>query len=144
MSLKETLMSRVTVGLAPASFVAGGGFGLNAVKNAKTSLSFSGGGDYDHENFSAIERASGEMNFGDAFSYKASAVTTVTQDFTFFPNLTYTGNYRMTFDLAVVTAIKKWLAWHVTATDRYLSNPVFGRKPNDLLLSTGLRLTFAR
>ena len=40
--------------------------------------------------------------------------------------------------------LKKWLAWHVTASDRFLSNPLPGRQRNDLLLSTGLRLSFAK
>ena len=61
-----------------------------------------------------------------------------------FPNLTYTGEYRMNFDLSGVTVIKRWLGWHVTASDRYLSNPVFGRQRNDLILSTGFRLSFAK
>jgi hypothetical protein len=43
-----------------------------------------------------------------------------------------------------VTAIKRWLAWQVTASDRYLSNPLLGRQRNDLLLSTGFRLSFAK
>jgi hypothetical protein len=61
-----------------------------------------------------------------------------------FPNLTDTGEYRVNFDLGAVTTIKKWLGWQVTASDRFLSNPLFGRQRNDLLLSTGLRLSFAR
>jgi len=126
-------------------FVAGGGFGLNAFKNPKTSLSVTGGGDYERENFTAaIVRDSGEANFGDTFSYKATAATTITQDFLFFPNLSYTGQYRFNFDFAVVTAVRKWLGFHITASDRYLSNPVLGRLRNDVLLSTGFRLTFAR
>jgi small nuclear ribonucleoprotein (snRNP)-like protein len=126
-------------------FVAGGGFGVNAIKHAKTTLALSGGVDYERENFSnSISRNSGEINFGDVFTYKASASTNITQDFTIFPNLTYGGEYRMDFDVSAVTAIKKWLGWHVTATDRFLSNPVLGRLRNDVLLSTGLRLTFAK
>jgi len=50
----------------------------------------------------------------------------------------------MVFDLSTVTAVKRWLGWHVTASDRLVSNPVQGRQRNDLLLSTGFRLTFAR
>jgi hypothetical protein len=42
-----------------------------------------------------------------------------------------------------VTAIKKWLGWHISFTDNYLSNPVLGRLPNDLILSTGFQLAFA-
>ena len=50
----------------------------------------------------------------------------------------------MNFDLSAVTLIKKWLGWRLAASDRYLSDPVLGRLRNDVLLSTGLRLTFAQ
>ena len=126
-------------------FVAGGGFGVNALKTDRANLSVTGGGDYERENFTNnLNRNSGEANFGDDFLYKFSAATSVTQAFRFFPNVTYTGEYRSTFDLSAVTALKKWLGFHVTASDRFVSNPVFGRQRNDLILSTGLRLTFAK
>jgi hypothetical protein len=32
----------------------------------------------------------------------------------------------------------------LTISDRYLSNPLPGKKTNDILLTTGLRLTFAK
>ncbi|HUA61680.1 MAG TPA: DUF481 domain-containing protein [Verrucomicrobiae bacterium] len=126
-------------------FVAGGGFGVNAVKGKKTSLSLTGGGDYERENFTNIlHRNSGEVYFSDNFNYKATAATTITETFQMFPNLTYTGQYRFNFNLSAVTAIKKWLGWHLTFTDNYLSDPVPGRLRNDVLLATGLRLTFAQ
>jgi len=126
-------------------FVLGEGFGVIAVKNKKTNLSFTGGGDYSRENFTNnLHRNSGEVNFGDDLLYKFSDVTSLTQSFRIFPNLTYGGDYRVNFDLSGVTAIRKWLAWHVTASDRFLSNPVLGRLRNDVLLSTGFRLSFAR
>jgi Protein of unknown function, DUF481 len=126
-------------------FVAGGGFGVKALKTEKANLSFLGGGDYSRENFTNnLHRNSGEANFGDDFLYKLSAATNLTQSSRFFPNLTYTGEYRADFDIAGVTTIRKWLAWHLTASDRFLSNPVFGRQRNDLILSTGFRLSFSR
>jgi hypothetical protein len=126
-------------------FVAGGGFGVKAAKFEKGLLTFSGGGDYSHESFTNnLSRNSGEANFGDDFVYKISGASNLTQAFRLFPNLTRTGEYRMNFDLGTVTTIKKWLGWHLTASDRFLSNPVFGRQRNDLVLSTGLRLSFAK
>ena len=70
--------------------------------------------------------------------------TSLTQSFRIFPNLSRTGEYRVNFDLGTVTTIKKWLGWQVTVSDRFLSNPVQGRQRNDLLLSTGFRVSFAR
>jgi hypothetical protein len=64
--------------------------------------------------------------------------------FPMFPNMSNPGEYRVNFDLGAVTALNKWLGWQVSASDRYLSNPLFGRQRNDLLISTGLRLSFAK
>jgi hypothetical protein len=50
----------------------------------------------------------------------------------------------MAFDIDISSAIRKWLSWHVTGSDRFLSNPVPGTLRNDVLLSTGFRVTFAR
>jgi putative salt-induced outer membrane protein YdiY len=124
--------------------VFGGGVGWLAVKTGKTNLGVQAGADYEHEAFMRdVTRNSAEFNFGDDLLYKASAVTSITQSFRMFANLTDTGEYRVNFDLSGVTAIKRWLGWHVTFSDRFLSNPVFGRLRNDLLLSTGLRVTVA-
>lgn len=126
-------------------FVVGGGAGFNAVKRDRTTLSFAAGGDYEHESFmQGLNRNSAEANFGDELVHKFTSTTNVTQSFRFFSNLSQTGEYRINFDLGAVTALKKWLGWHVTASDRFLSNPVFGRQRNDLLISTGLRLSFQR
>jgi hypothetical protein len=48
------------------------------------------------------------------------------------------------FDLGVATKIKKWLSWTLALSDRYLSDPVPGRKPNDWLYTTGIGIAFAR
>jgi hypothetical protein len=126
-------------------FVAGLGFGVNAIKNPKTNLSFGGGVDYSRENFTNhLHRNSAEANFGNDFVHHFSSVTNLTQASRMFVNLSDTGNYRLNFDLGGVTALKKWLGWHVTASDRFLSNPVFGRQRNDLIVSTGFRVSFAR
>lgn len=126
-------------------FVLGGGFGVNAIKNPRTTLSFTGAANYSRENFTeGIHRNSAEGNFGNDFSYKVTSITSLTQSFRIFPNLTNQGEYRVNFDLGAVTALKKWLGWQVSASNRYLSNPVLGRQRNDLLLSTGLRVSFAK
>jgi hypothetical protein len=126
-------------------FVAGGGLGYNAIKNPRTTFALVGAFNYERENFfNGLNRNSAEANFGDDLSHKLNDRTSITQTFRFFANLTDTGAYRANLDLGIVTAINKWLGWQVSASDRYISNPVFGRQRNDLLLSTGLRVTFAK
>jgi hypothetical protein len=126
-------------------FVLGGGVGINAIKGERTTLAFSTGGDYNRENFNqALDRNSGEINFGDIFTHKFTGAMSLTQSFRYFVNLSEGGEYRVNFDTSAVTTLRKWLGWHVTASDRFLSNPVLGRQRNDMLLSTGFRLTFAQ
>ena len=124
--------------------VFGAGAGFNALKSKRATLSFQGGADYEHEAFMAnIARNSAEVSAGDNFTYKLAANTSVTQSFFIYPNMSYTGQYRFILNFSAVTAIKKWLGWHISLTDTYLSDPVLGRLPNDLILSTGFQLAFA-
>ena len=126
-------------------FVAGGGVGVHAIRSDSVHLSLLGSGDYSHESFTrGLSRNSAEAMVGDDLVWKPAGATTVTQALRVFPNLSRGGEYRINFDLSAVTAVKKWLGWHVTASDRFLSDPVFGRQRNDILLSTGFRLSFAR
>jgi hypothetical protein len=127
-------------------FVLGGGAGYSVIKRGdNVRLDVLGGADYNHENFgSGLTRNFAEANMGDDLLYKISGITTLNQSFRFFANLTDTGEYRINFDLSTATTLKKWLSWQVTASSRFLSNPLPGRQRNDLLLSTGFRFTFAR
>jgi len=122
--------------------VLGGGFGFNAVKGDRSQLDVVGGLDYDRAKFSTpLTRNSAEGYFGDDWSYKISSLQ---QSFRIFPNFTSGGEYRMNFDLGAVTRLKRWLSWQLTASDRFISDPVGGRKKNDVLLTTGFRVSFAR
>jgi len=124
--------------------VLGGGLGYSLVKNERTEFQLFGGGSYNHENFSdGIKRNSGEILVGEDLSLKLSDRVLFRERLQFFPNLTNTGEYRITFDSSLNTKLTKWLSWQVTASNRYLSNPVPGSKNNDLLLTTGIGVSFA-
>src|ERR1035441_4166482 len=126
-------------------FVAGGGAGVRAVKSERTQLDFDAGIDYQREDFlNGLNRNSAESSCGYNLLYKLSKATPVTQAMRLFTNLSDTGSSRLNFDFGANTVLKKWLGWHVTASDRFISNPVQGRQRNDLLISTGFRLSFAR
>ena len=58
-----------------------------------------------------------------------------------FSNLSDPGEYRVTFDSTVTTRLNDWLNWQTTVSDRYLSNPQAGKRSNDLLFTTGIRIT---
>ncbi len=126
-------------------FVVGGGAGFHAVKNERTVLDLLAGADYSRSNFTGnILRNAAEAYWGDDLAYKVSGVTSLTQSFRMFNNLSSTGDYRVNFDAGTVTTIKRRFSWQVTASDRLLSNPVFGRQRNEFLLTTGLRINFAQ
>jgi len=48
--------------------------------------------------------------------------------------------YRVNFDTSLAMDITKRIAWQLTLSDRYLSDPPSGFKQNDLILTTGLRV----
>jgi putative salt-induced outer membrane protein YdiY len=131
--------------------VIGGGLGYHVIKTVNTQFDVFGGGAFQQEYFSAIPptvpaltRKSGEIVVGESLNTKLNGRTTLAETFSLYPNISDTGNYRFTFDLTAATKLKSWLSWQVTFSDRYLSNPQPSLKTNDLLLSTGLRLTFGK
>jgi len=126
-------------------FVPAGGVGYHAIATMPTKLDFRVGAAANREFFSTgLNRTSAELLLGEDLTHKFTSTTTVEQRFVFFPNLSDAGSYRANFDVTAVTAIRKWFSWQFTVSDRYLSNPVPGRKKNDVLFSTGLRVTFAK
>jgi len=126
-------------------FLGGGGLGYRLIKNERTMLSAFGGGNLNKEFFSDnTRRSSGEILIGEELTHKFNSITAITHKFVIFPNISETGAYRMNFDLGAVTKLKNWLSWQITLSDRFLSNPVPGARKNDVLATTGIRLTFAR
>jgi putative salt-induced outer membrane protein len=119
------------------------GVGVHAIKKDTTNLDLLAGINYTKESYStSVDRNLGGLTLGDVYMHKFGKSTTLNQDFYIYPDLTDTGNYRMAFDLAVVTQIHKWLGWQTTASDRYLSNPIPGTRSNDLILTTGINVAF--
>jgi len=140
-----------------------GGFGLHAIQNDRTSLNVLGGVNYTHETYSngpelpptppsttptGIFTSYGVTNryvaltLGEELNQKLGKSTVVTQNLYFYPDLQQTGEYRGVFNLGTVTKLSKWLGWQNQFGDIYVSNPPIGAKKNDIILTTGLNLTF--
>jgi len=123
--------------------VGGGGLGFHAFKNDKGFIDLAGGGDYSHSSYSTPSTTNlAEVYGGDDLGYKLGKGTSFTQAFRIF-GAPSDSSYRMNFDVGASTVLRKWLSWQITGSDRYLSNPAVGRKSNDILLTTGFRVTFA-
>jgi len=125
--------------------VLGGGLGYHVVKTNRTAFDAYGGGAYDQAFYSTpLTVRSGEIIAGESFSYVVSSRTSFDERFDFFPNLSEAGAYRFLLNLGATTNLNSWLAWQMTFSDGYVSNPPPLIKKNDLLLSTGVRLTFGK
>jgi putative salt-induced outer membrane protein YdiY len=125
--------------------VLGGGAGYHAVKTKRTVFDLSAGGAYDQAFYSTgVNIRSGEIVAGEQLSYQISSRSSFSEQLQFFPNLSHTGQYRGNFDSSITTRLNSWLNWQFTFQDRYVSNPIPGIKNNDLLLSTGIRLTYGK
>jgi putative salt-induced outer membrane protein YdiY len=132
--------------------VLGGGLGYHVIKTKNTVFDVFGGGGYEQEYFSpnppteptSLTRKTGEVVLGEELNTKVNNRTTFSEKFSLFPNVSNGGEYRLQFDATSATRLKGWLSWQATYSDRYLSDPLPGLKKNDVLLSTGLRLTFGK
>ena len=122
--------------------VFGGGLGFHVIKREATTLDLLAGANYTHESYDAFSRNLAAITVGDEFMHKLYKSTVLTQALYFYPDLSNTGEYRGTFNFGTVTKISKWLGWQNSFSDIYVSNPPTGKKQNDILLTTGLNVSF--
>lgn len=120
----------------------GGGLGFHAIKSDSTTLDFLGGLNYTHESYTVFSRNFAALTIGEDLTHKIGKSTVLTQDLNFFPELNNTGEYRATFDFGTVTKLTHRLGWQNTFSDIYVTNPPAGKRQNDLVLTTGLNISF--
>jgi len=123
--------------------VYGGGLGVALKRTPRTRFDVFGGASFNQENFTVDPtRRSAEGLAGEEFSHQLSGRLSFNERLIFYSNLSQPGEYRVTFDSSLRGKLNSWLGWHFTVSDRYVSRPATNAKKNDLLLTTGLRLTF--
>jgi len=135
----------------------GGGFGYHVIKTANTLFDVFGGITYERDAFGAYALAgppivlvpSSDTNsaaavVGEEFDAQLNKRTKFAERYSVYPNLTHTGDFRSQFDASLVTQFKAWLSWQFTFSDSYINFPPPGLRSNDLLLSTGLRVTWGK
>jgi putative salt-induced outer membrane protein YdiY len=126
-------------------FAPSGGLGYHLWKGERGYVDLRGGVSMNREFFTGgVNRTSAEALFAQEALYRLSERSLLRQKLSLYPNLSDTGDYRANLDLSAETALWRWLGWHFTVSDRLLSNPIPGRKRNDFVFTTGLRLTFAK
>ncbi len=124
--------------------VLGGGLGYHAIKTDTTMLDFLAGLNYTRENYSTFSRNFPAASLAEELAHKLRGNTALTQRLSFYPDLKNTGEYRARFDVGTVTKISKWLGWQNAFGDIYVTNPPAGKKKNDIILTTGLNVSFVR
>jgi len=125
--------------------VLGGGLGLHFVRHENFRLDLTFGNNYNREYFSTRQRRRfAEAVFGQEADYRPNEHFTIKSRLLIVPNLTETGHYRVISETSAVTSLNKYLGWQVTLAERYTSLHLPGVKPNDLLLTTGIRVAFSR
>jgi putative salt-induced outer membrane protein YdiY len=122
--------------------VPGAGLGVHVMKTSAITLDLLVGANYTRENYTTFTRNSAAASFGEELTHKVHGSTVITQSFNFYPILSNGGEYRGTFNFGTVTNISKWLGWQNAFSDIYVSNPPVGKKKNDVLLTTGLNISF--
>jgi len=123
-------------------WVLGGGLGYHAIRSERTRLDLLGGLAMNREYFDGFDndRTSLEGQVGQTLDHQFSSRVSLKEQLFVFPNLSDGGEYRINFDTSLVTDVTKRIGWHITLSDRYLSNPPPGFRQNDLLLTTGVKL----
>jgi putative salt-induced outer membrane protein YdiY len=125
--------------------ILGGGLGYHAINTKTTSLDLLAGLAYTRENYdNGVNNNFISLSFGEQFSKALSSNTTFTQKAFILPYLNSIGDYRATFDAGLATKISRLLTWQVNFSDRYVTNPQPTFKKNDLLLTTGIGITFGK
>jgi putative salt-induced outer membrane protein len=123
-------------------FVPGGGFGWKVWRRGRSFFDIQGGASLNREFFSTgVTRTSGEALVGEELSYELTDRIRLLEKIVVYPNLTSRGDFRVVFDATISTRLNRWFSWQITLGDRYISNPAPGRQRNDVLLTTGVRLT---
>jgi putative salt-induced outer membrane protein YdiY len=126
-------------------FAPAGGVGYHAIKKPNTIFDLSLGASLDKEFFTGgVNHSYAEILLGEEFTHRFTKTISMHENLLVFPNVSAVGNYRINFDISAAAAIKKWMAFQISASDRYLSDPLPGRKTNDILFTTGLHFTFAK
>jgi len=130
-----------------------GGLGWHVINTPATTFDLLGGFNYTHESYGATPTAPLEptvtrnlagITAGEELVHKFNGVTTLTENFYFYPDLSDLSQYRFALDANAVTKINKWFGWTVSVSDRYVTNPpIANTKSNDVILATGLNIAFS-
>lgn len=124
--------------------ILGSGFGHHLLHKQRQSMDILGGFAYTRESYdhqSTRDLSTGTL--GENYQWKLTTATQVDEKATFDSYLNDPGTYHAAFDIGLSTRFVRMFTWQTKLSERYVSNPLAGFKNNDLVLTTGIGLTFA-
>jgi putative salt-induced outer membrane protein YdiY len=128
--------------------VFGAGLGWHLDKTDDVQLNLFAGISYAREDFSIRPRPGSLIRKGVEPVLGEDASVTVREGGSFTEQvavyLSRSGERRVTADASLTLPLKGALNFRISLSERYLSNPLPGVKRNDLLLTSGLSVTFGR
>jgi len=130
--------------------IVGGGGGLHVIKAPKQTFDVAAGIVWTHENYSASEFATSTVNsfpaldISEQYMRKFGANSILTEQFAIYPDLSNLGQYQFVLGSSFSTKVAKMLTWATTFSDNFTSFPPAGTLDNDVVLTTGLGISFAR
>ncbi len=125
--------------------ILGGGLGFHVINTKRTSFDLLGGGAYTRESYSTgVKNDFASISLGETFTTQLTKSTAFTEKAFILPYLNSLGNDRATFDAGIATKLSRLLTWQLNLSDRYVTNPLPTFKKNDLLLTTGIGVTFGK
>ncbi len=137
--------------------VTGGGFGWHAIVRPREPLDLMGGVVWTHEHYNPIPASATEptavpaeinsfaaLELGEQFTRKFGGSSSFTEEAQFYPDLNQLGQYRVNVNATLDTHINRILSWQTTVNEVDVTNPPTGTKDNDIVLTTGLGISFAR
>ncbi len=137
--------------------ITGGGFGYHVSESPKAQIDLTGGLVWTHEHYSSIPVSATEptavpteinnflaLDIGEQYTQKLGAKSSFTEEGTFDPDMNQLGQYRVNVNATLDTHVSKIFGWQTTLNDIDVTNPPPGTRDNDIILTTGLSLSFDR
>jgi putative salt-induced outer membrane protein YdiY len=125
--------------------VMGSGLGWHAVQRKTFRMDLLSGGNFNREKFSTgYKRNYLEAMLDEDATYHPNDHFSLRTHIMVVPNLTLPGRFRSVVESTAVMGITKTIGYQVTLTDRYTSLNRPGVKPNDMVVTTGFHVAFAK
>ena len=125
--------------------IVGGGGGWHALKSSRQSLDVLGGVVWTHESYSpAPTNSFAALDLGEQYTRKLGAASQFAEQIYIYPDMADLGRVQLALDSTFTTRLGKLFNWQTTFSDRYTSFPPTGTLDNDVILTTGLGVSFKR